>query len=163
MKHVSSVMKESVWVDDRDISDCQHCKTGFSVARRKVSLSPLPVCLSVCLLSLAYTLRLPDLTRLTLSLPPSTTAGTVEECSVTRAQTTLCSWPPAQSPSESATLATPCSWREPAPDHTHLTTVLHSTSSPEDTECDIILSNVCHKNHFLLSDKQTHHKLYSCA
>ena len=36
MKHVSSVMKESVWVDDRNIAECQQCKTTFSVARRKV-------------------------------------------------------------------------------------------------------------------------------
>ena len=35
MKHVSTVMKESVWKDDRHISDCQQCQKPFSVARRK--------------------------------------------------------------------------------------------------------------------------------
>jgi RUN and FYVE domain-containing protein 1 len=35
MKQVSSVMKDSVWVDDREITECQQCKSGFSVARRK--------------------------------------------------------------------------------------------------------------------------------
>ena len=35
MKHVSTVMKESTWMDDRDISNCQQCRKPFSVARRK--------------------------------------------------------------------------------------------------------------------------------
>lgn len=36
MKEVSSIMKESVWQDDKDINDCQGCKKPFSVGRRKV-------------------------------------------------------------------------------------------------------------------------------
>ena len=36
MKEVSSLMKESVWLDDKDINDCQGCKKPFSVSRRKV-------------------------------------------------------------------------------------------------------------------------------
>ena len=36
MKEVSSLMKESVWIDDKDINDCQGCKKAFSVSRRKV-------------------------------------------------------------------------------------------------------------------------------
>ena len=38
MKEVSSLMKESVWVDDKHINDCQGCKKVFSVSRRKVEL-----------------------------------------------------------------------------------------------------------------------------
>ena len=41
IKPVSDMMKESVWVDDREATDCQQCNKPFSVARRKV-------CLSVC-------------------------------------------------------------------------------------------------------------------
>ena len=37
MKEVSSLMKESVWLDDKDINDCQGCKKVFSVSRRKVN------------------------------------------------------------------------------------------------------------------------------
>ena len=37
MKEVSSLMKESVWQDDKDINDCQGCKKVFSVSRRKVN------------------------------------------------------------------------------------------------------------------------------
>ena len=36
MRHVSAVMKDSVWVDDKDITECQLCQIGFSVAKRKV-------------------------------------------------------------------------------------------------------------------------------
>ena len=36
MKHVSSVMKESVWVEDKSITDCKGCNKPFSVSRRKV-------------------------------------------------------------------------------------------------------------------------------
>ena len=36
MKEVSSLMKESVWQDDKDINDCQACNKPFSVGRRKV-------------------------------------------------------------------------------------------------------------------------------
>ena len=34
----STMMRESVWVDDRNITECQHCKKPFSVARRKVGV-----------------------------------------------------------------------------------------------------------------------------
>jgi len=34
-KDESTMMRESVWVDDRNITDCQQCKKPFSVARRK--------------------------------------------------------------------------------------------------------------------------------
>ena len=36
MKQVSSIMKESVWVEDKNITDCKGCKKPFSVSRRKV-------------------------------------------------------------------------------------------------------------------------------
>lgn len=38
MKEVSSLMKESVWLDDKGINDCQGCKKPFSVSRRKVNI-----------------------------------------------------------------------------------------------------------------------------
>jgi hypothetical protein len=37
MKEVSSLMKESVWRDDKNINDCQGCNKAFSVSRRKVN------------------------------------------------------------------------------------------------------------------------------
>ena len=36
MKDESTMMRESVWVDDRNITECQQCKKPFSMARRKV-------------------------------------------------------------------------------------------------------------------------------
>lgn len=36
MKQVSSIMKESVWVEDKSITDCKGCSKPFSVSRRKV-------------------------------------------------------------------------------------------------------------------------------
>lgn len=39
MKEVSTLMKESVWVEDKDINDCQGCKKPFSVSRRKVQVN----------------------------------------------------------------------------------------------------------------------------
>ena len=38
VKDESTMMKESVWVDDRNITECQQCKKPFSVARRKVGV-----------------------------------------------------------------------------------------------------------------------------
>lgn len=35
MKEVTGVSHDSVWVDDKDITDCQDCKKQFTVARRK--------------------------------------------------------------------------------------------------------------------------------
>lgn len=35
MKEVSSIMKESVWVEDKSIVDCKGCNKPFSVSRRK--------------------------------------------------------------------------------------------------------------------------------
>jgi len=43
MKDESTMMRESVWVDDRNITECQQCKKPFSVARRKVC-----TCMSGC-------------------------------------------------------------------------------------------------------------------
>ena len=37
MKQVSSIMKESVWVEDKSIAECKGCNKAFSVSRRKVS------------------------------------------------------------------------------------------------------------------------------
>ena len=37
MKQVSSLVKESVWVEDKAITDCKGCNKPFSVSRRKVS------------------------------------------------------------------------------------------------------------------------------
>ena len=36
MKDESTMLKESVWVDDKTITECQQCQKPFSVARRKV-------------------------------------------------------------------------------------------------------------------------------
>ena len=47
MQEVSSVMKESVWMDDKNITECQQCNKPFSVARRKVREFGFRVC---CLL-----------------------------------------------------------------------------------------------------------------
>ena len=37
MKQVSSIMKESVWEEDKNITDCKGCSKAFSVSRRKVT------------------------------------------------------------------------------------------------------------------------------
>ncbi|EDV22659.1 uncharacterized protein TRIADDRAFT_59144 [Trichoplax adhaerens] len=37
-KEVSKAFSESVWIDDKAISDCQQCKKSFSVSRRKMYL-----------------------------------------------------------------------------------------------------------------------------
>ncbi len=42
MKEVSSIMKESVWVEDKNITDCKGCNKPFSVSRRKVHYSRGP-------------------------------------------------------------------------------------------------------------------------
>lgn len=39
MKQVSSIMKESVWVEDKSITDCKGCTKPFSVSRRKVGVA----------------------------------------------------------------------------------------------------------------------------
>ena len=36
MKQVSSLVKDSVWVEDKAITDCKGCGKAFSVSRRKV-------------------------------------------------------------------------------------------------------------------------------
>ena len=36
MKDESTMLRESVWVDDKTITECQQCQKPFSVARRKV-------------------------------------------------------------------------------------------------------------------------------
>ena len=36
-------MKESVWVEDKNITECKGCATPFSVSRRKVSFDTLRV------------------------------------------------------------------------------------------------------------------------
>ncbi len=36
MKQVSSLVKDSVWVEDKSITDCKGCCKTFSVSRRKV-------------------------------------------------------------------------------------------------------------------------------
>lgn len=38
MKQVSQIMKESVWKDDKEITECQHCESAFNVAKRKVKI-----------------------------------------------------------------------------------------------------------------------------
>jgi len=43
MKDESAMMRESVWVDDRNITECQQCKKPFSVARRKVCVQVVRV------------------------------------------------------------------------------------------------------------------------
>lgn len=35
MKQVSSIMKESVWVEDKSSTDCKGCNKPFSVSRRE--------------------------------------------------------------------------------------------------------------------------------
>ncbi len=43
MKQVSSIMNESVWMEDKNITDCKDCNKPFSVSRRKVDF--LCVCI----------------------------------------------------------------------------------------------------------------------
>ena len=43
MKDESTMMRESVWVDDRNITECQQCKKPFSMARRKVCVQGVGV------------------------------------------------------------------------------------------------------------------------
>ena len=36
MKDENTVMRKSVWVDNRNITECQKCRKPFSVERRRV-------------------------------------------------------------------------------------------------------------------------------
>jgi len=43
MKDVNKMMRETVWVDNRNITECQQCEKPFSVVRRTVCVQVVRV------------------------------------------------------------------------------------------------------------------------
>ena len=87
--------QDSIWEDEKDVTECRGCESTFSVARRKV-----------------YKIRFLLILSLFLFVPLSIIAETVVRCSVLHALTTQCSWHPVLSQYASVTVVIRYYYRE---------------------------------------------------